>query len=160
MTQLPLARHKGLIVRKLSDEVLVYDLERNKAHCLNLTSARVWKYCDGKTTVEEMVRLLNKDSSTPLTRDLVLLALNQLQKFHLLQQSLQLPFISRRDLVFKYAPAAVILPVILTIAVPTAQAQASCLPLGAACSTFSQCCSGCCSGSLGPAVCAPFSDCT
>ena len=160
MTQLPFARQKGLITRELSDEVLVYDLERNKAHCLNLTSARVWKYCDGKTTVAEMVRLLNKDSSTPFTNDLVLLALSQLKKFHLLQTPIQLPFISRRDLVFKYAPAAVILPAILTITAPTAQAQASCLPLGASCTTFAQCCSNCCSGSLGPAVCSDPSNCT
>ena len=33
--QLPLARKDKLVVRELADEVLVYDLTRNKAFCLN-----------------------------------------------------------------------------------------------------------------------------
>ena len=35
MEPLPVARQKDLIVRELSDEVLVYDLNTDKAHCLN-----------------------------------------------------------------------------------------------------------------------------
>ncbi len=159
MTRPPFARQEGLIVRELGDEVLVYDLERNEAHCLNLTSARVWKYSDGKTTVAEIVRLLNNGSSSPITSEVVLLALNQLKRFHLLHEPLQLPFISRRDLVFKYAPAAVLLPAILTITAPTAQAQGSCLPLGASCTSGAQCCSGCCTGSIAPPVCSPPANC-
>ena len=36
---LPLARRARIIVKKLRDEVLVYDLDRDKAHCLNRPAA-------------------------------------------------------------------------------------------------------------------------
>jgi hypothetical protein len=57
---LPFARTHQLIVQEVPDEVLVYDLDRHKAHCLNRTSAIVWKHCDGKTTVAEAKRLLER----------------------------------------------------------------------------------------------------
>ncbi len=44
---LPVARHKNLIVKELPDETLIYDLDSDKAHCLNQTAALVWKNCDG-----------------------------------------------------------------------------------------------------------------
>ena len=33
MTKLPKARRSKLVVQELADEVLIYDLERDKAHC-------------------------------------------------------------------------------------------------------------------------------
>ncbi|MBV9278705.1 MAG: hypothetical protein JOZ41_01360, partial [Chloroflexi bacterium] len=44
----PRARKNGLIVRELEDEVLVYDLERHRAHCLNRAAGLVWKHADGE----------------------------------------------------------------------------------------------------------------
>src|SRR6266571_4556339 len=35
----PLARKEGLVVKEVSGEVLLYDLDRDKAHCLNQTAA-------------------------------------------------------------------------------------------------------------------------
>ena len=35
----PIARSNGLVVQEMPDEVLVYDLDSNKAHCLNETAA-------------------------------------------------------------------------------------------------------------------------
>lgn len=52
--QLPKARQSQLIVKDLPDEVLVYDLDRDKAHCLNHTAGMVWKNCDGKSNVTEI----------------------------------------------------------------------------------------------------------
>ncbi len=37
----PLARHEGLVVQKLDGEVLIYDLQRHRAHCLNSTAAAI-----------------------------------------------------------------------------------------------------------------------
>jgi hypothetical protein len=51
---LPRARTDGLVVKELTDEVLVYDLKRDKAHCLNLAAAAVWKLCDGRSTAAEI----------------------------------------------------------------------------------------------------------
>ena len=47
-SRLPHARTDNLVIRELDDETLVYDMERDEAHCLNQTAALVWKQCDGK----------------------------------------------------------------------------------------------------------------
>jgi hypothetical protein len=44
---LPRMRAYALVIDDLPDEVLVYDLERHQAHCLNHTAALVWRACDG-----------------------------------------------------------------------------------------------------------------
>ena len=55
---MPRARQEKLLVHELTDEVLVYDLKRHKAHSLNKTAALVWQRCDGKSGVTEITRLL------------------------------------------------------------------------------------------------------
>jgi len=47
---LPQARSEDLVIQDIGDEVLVYDLTRHKAHCLNRTAALVWRKCDGTRT--------------------------------------------------------------------------------------------------------------
>ena len=49
----PFARKREghLVIDELPDEVLVYDLDRHKAHCLNQTAALVWQHCDGKMAI-------------------------------------------------------------------------------------------------------------
>jgi hypothetical protein len=119
---LPLARTDQLVVQELPDEVLVYDLERHKAHCLNKTSARVWERCDGRTTVAEMTRRLGRELAAPVDDDVVWLALAQLRRFHLLEEGsrgVEVRKVSRRDLVRKYLPAALAVPLILSVPAPT-----------------------------------------
>ena len=127
---LPLARTDQLVVEELPDEVLVYDLERHAAHCLNKASAAVWKSCDGKTTVAEMTRRLGREFNAPVGEDVVWLALAQLRKFRLLEEGsggVPLRKVSRRDLVRKYLPAALAVPLILSVPAPTpAQAASKC----------------------------------
>ena len=53
MQKMPQARTSGLIVKEVDGEILIYDRETNKAHCLNQTAAKVWEHCDGKTTVSQ-----------------------------------------------------------------------------------------------------------
>ena len=55
----PRARKAGLIVKNLNDEVLVYDLERNKAHSLNSSAAFIWKKCNGRRTVGDVAQALS-----------------------------------------------------------------------------------------------------
>jgi hypothetical protein len=50
----PLARKQDLLVRELADEVLVYDLANDEAHCLNETAAFVWMRCDGRNTPRDI----------------------------------------------------------------------------------------------------------
>jgi len=143
---LPSARSGQLVVRELPDETLVYDLERHQAHCLNSTSAFVWKYCDGKTTVAEMVRLLKGEFTAPVDDDVVWLALKQLRRLHLLEEGsggIGMMKVTRRDLVRKYLPAALALPVILSIPAPTAaQALSRCGRNRDPCDDLNPCCPG------------------
>jgi hypothetical protein len=143
----PRARKEGLLVQELPDEVLVYDLERHKAHCLNPTAALVWKHCDGRTTVSQMVRLLEKSLETSVDEDVVWCALNQLEKDKLLGDKVAWPVgmerISRRTLIRRVGMAAVLLPLITTIAAPTAQAGTSnCVAVGGACTNGGLPCCG------------------
>jgi hypothetical protein len=145
---LPRARKKDLVIRELDDETLVYDTERDEAHCLNQTAALVWKHCDGKTTAREAVQSLQKTLGVSVDTDIVWLAVKQLQHFHLVEGSQKSPSVSRRALVLKYAPAALALPVIMSISAPTPAVAASCAATNFSCVTLPCCLStDFCSGS-------------
>ena len=90
-TRVPTARKDQLIIQKAHDEVLVYDLKTDKAHCLNLTAASVWNSCDGKSTVADIVRRLGGELGAPIDEEIVWLALTQLEKFDLLDAKLTKP---------------------------------------------------------------------
>lgn len=143
---MPRARKVGLVTCELDDETLVYDLERDRAHCLNQTAALVWQRCDGKVTVAEAASLLQKQLGAPVDVDVVWLALKQLQRFHLIDASapaaVSPPSLSRRKLLLKYAPAALALPLIMSITAPTPAAGASCAGLGQACGSGHPSCCG------------------
>ena len=100
---LPKAREKDLVTRQIPGELLVYDLKRHKAFCLNETAAAVWKGCNGQRDVAELARLLADDRQSPVDEKVIWLALDQLQKSNLLRQKFSrpagLPQISRRDLI-------------------------------------------------------------
>jgi len=145
---LPLARQESLVIKELPDETLVYDLREDKAHCLNQTAARVWKSCDGQTTVSEIARALGGKINSRSDEDIVWLALDQLQKFKLLEEAPPKPThlsgMTRRQAVARMGIAAVALPVIISIVSPTAQAQASGLPPTACCVSHGDCSSNNC----------------
>ena len=136
--RLPRSRTENLVIRELDDETLVYDMERNEAHCLNLTAALVWQHCDGATTAVQAARSLQSRLRAPVDTDLVWLAIKQLERFNLVVKS---PAVSRRKLILKYAPAALALPVILSINAPVAAQAGSCAGQGQSCETI-PCCPG------------------
>ena|ERR1700682_5805620 len=88
-------RKDGLVIEELPDEVLVYDLKRDKAHCLNPIAALVWRHRDGETSMAEMIEVLSAELKTPVDEKLVWCALDQLEKSHLLQERLTPPVESR-----------------------------------------------------------------
>jgi hypothetical protein len=122
----PKARKVQLTVRELAEETLVYDLERHKAHCLNPTSAFIWKHCDGQTTIPEMARLVREELSVPNPEMMIRLALEQLSRRHLLEDAIAPPSeaarLSRRDALKKLAVAAVVLPTVMTLTARRAHA--------------------------------------
>ena len=144
----PEARSEGLLIEKLADEVLVYDLDRHKAHCLNRTAALVWDCCDGKSTVAQMAARVEDETNLPVGQDLVWLALDQLSKTGLLVEPLYRQKassgISRRQVVRRIGlTAAVALPLITSILAPRAVDAVTCVHTGGACTTSAQCCNGC-----------------
>lgn len=156
---LPCARSEGLVINELDSETLVYDLERDQAHCLNHAAALVWKRCDGKTTVAGMVGLLQTELGASVDADFVWLAIKELRRFHLIENGKRVApaasHVSRRKLLLKYAPAALALPVIMSITAPTPAQSASCAPPNAAegcpCSSDNDCASSNCNaGTCGP----------
>src|SRR5712691_3388551 len=82
----PRARVEGLVIQELPDEVLVYDLDRHRSHCLNRTAAMVWRHCDGRTSVEQMARLLQQELSLSADEEVVRWILDRLGRAHLLQR--------------------------------------------------------------------------
>ena len=148
INQVPKARQEQLIVKELPDELLIYDLKLDEAHCLNETAALVWKNCDGKRTVGQLRELIEKDAGVPVPEEIVWLALDQLETFKLLDDGpsipLQLSGMSRRSLVKRIGFAAIAIPVIISISAPPASAQVSGAPPGACCTTNTNCASNKC----------------
>ena len=116
--RLPLARTDNLVIRELDDETLVYDMERDEAHCLNQTAALVWQQCNGRTTAAQAARILENQLDVKVDTDLVWLAVKQLKRFHLVQASSKTPSVSRRELVLNTRLQPSLLPVIVSITPP------------------------------------------
>jgi hypothetical protein len=129
-SQRPMARKNGLVVQEVPDEVLVYDLESNKAHCLNHSAAMIWKSCDGKNSVSEIAKLVERQAGGKVTEDFVWLAIDQLSENNLLESRVAANFegSSRREAIKKIGLASVIaIPVIASLVAPqSALAAASC----------------------------------
>ena len=147
---LPMMRQQGLVIDDLPDEVLVYDLDRHRAHCLNRTAALVWRLCDGKTSAREIARRMQLELDSPCDEDLVWIALRQLKELHLLEQPITLPprftGMTRRQVIRNLGiAAAVAVPVVTSIISPTPVQAFTCKPNGAACTSGSECCSLLCS---------------
>ena len=151
---LPVARHKNLIVRELPDETLIYDLDSDKAHCLNQTAALVWQNCDGTRSPRDLADYLEEKLGATVPEDVVWLALHQLERFKLLCEPVSKPprlrGMSRRHLMRTLGiAAAVSIPVITSIIAPTPAQAASCNSQtgrdnNCPCVTSAQCASGCC----------------
>ncbi len=173
----PKARKHNIVIQKIEDETLVYDLDENKAYCLNETSALVWGLCDGTRDASDISNEMSTKLKTLINEEFVHLALDQLSKDGLLNDSGQDYFsgLSRREIISKIGfSTAVALPLVAAIVAPEIVDAASCLPNPTAvtCDTtdpnctplgsFSQCpasscCSGCCvapTGNPGSGNCA------
>ena len=138
----PQAKTSGVVVEQLAEEVLVYDLERDRAHCLNPAAARVWEKCDGKHTVTEIGAYVGNE-------EVAWMAIEELSRAGLLEEKIKRPAVgggmSRREVIKRIAVAAAIgVPVVTSIVAPTASHAANCIPTGGGCTTSANCCSGVC----------------
>ena len=148
MKNYPQSRQSNIVVQEFETEILIYDLKINKAYCLNQTSALVYQLCDGTNSVTEISNLMSKKLKALVTEDLIWLALDELKKDNLLEQSdeLEIKFggLSRREVIRKVGFASmVMLPIISSIIAPTsAMAQSGGIALLQACPTNTGCAPG------------------
>lgn len=153
-SQMPVARKEGLVIQEMPNEVLVYDLETNKAHCLNQTAAIVWKSCDGKNSVADISDLLaSATDGGSVQEDMIWLAIDQLNEKNLLEAAIAPKFRSgqsRREVIKKVGLAAVIaLPIISSLAAPKAAHAGSQCVGGQTCTTSANCTAPCtCQGGI------------
>ena len=147
--QFPRAR-ADCLSKEFNDEVLIYDPQRHVGHCLNSTAAAVLKLCNGNNSPSQIALALSQRLRSTVDEALVLLALNKLTAAHLLVEG-EVPaaFLSRRVAMRRIGiAAAIVLPLVTSIAAPTPAHAASCFPMGHACSSNGQCCSGKCNPGL------------
>ncbi|HZQ10869.1 MAG TPA: PqqD family protein [Anaerolineae bacterium] len=143
----PRSRHQDLVVEHVRDEILIYDLERDQASCLNRTAALVWQHADGKTSVSEIAEQVARDLNAPVSVQVVWYALDQLSKKNLLQERAVIPpeytHLTRRDFLVKagLVGAAVAIPAIISLTAPTTAMAATCTP--SLCPTGTECGTGC-----------------
>jgi hypothetical protein len=119
--QYPVARKNGLVIQEVPDEVLVYDMDADRAHCLNKTAAAVWKSCDGNNSVSDISKLVGAELGNNVSDDLVWLAIDQLSENSLLDGSIEPKFAgqSRREVLKKIGFASIVaVPVIASLVAP------------------------------------------
>ncbi len=142
----PTARRDKLVVENLKNEVLIYDLERDQANCLNETAALVWQYADGKTSVSGIADKLSQKFGMLVDVRVVWYALDQLGKKNLLQERVAIPYqynrMTRRDFLVKagIVGAAVAIPVVIAMTAPTPAMASTCV---GGCTVDTDCAVGC-----------------
>ena len=148
--RMPRTKPKRYIAKPVGEELLVYDLERHRAHCLSSPAAEVWRRCDGQARVDEV-------ASNVGGFDVVRLAIDDLAAADLIEGETR-ERRPRRDVLRSVAMAGGLaaVPMVLTLLAPTAYAQSSgtgggdpCatapFPDTCACGDSTECASGCCS---------------
>lgn len=144
----PHARQANLVVTELQNEVLLYDLDRDQASCLNATAALVWKFADGESSVDAIAARMAAELKTPVDTRVVWYALDQLGKKNLLQERLTIPAqytrMTRRDFLVKagIAGAIVAIPVIISLTAPTPAMAATGSCPTRVCNVAADCCIG------------------
>ncbi len=129
-----------MLIRDLGDEVVVYELESHRGHCLNRTAALVWRACDGRRSMAGIAAQLGRALGLPPDEDLVRYTIRRLRGARLLDAGSQMtPTLTRRELARRIGQAAV-LPVVVSLLAPrpaeaagTCRDGIDCVPPGAVC---------------------------
>ena len=145
---MPKSRSEQIVVQELSNETLVYDLERHKVHCLNSSAAYVWRRCDGRTAIADVARSLEEEFGLPADARIINLAIDDLRRARLLDDRATPAAhgASRRDTLKRIGIAAglaVLVPAVTSIVAPTAAlAFSGCRTQGQTCTPTQLCCQG------------------
>jgi hypothetical protein len=168
MTNNPIGRKNDIVVQDMADEILIYDIQANKAYALNETASFVWRSLDGKANAADISRKLGNKLKTPVDENIVWLALEQFRMDGLLEDadsfSTPVTGLSRREVVKRVGFASMVaLPTVASLLAPTAVSAQSvacgCIfnsnlrnnDGGCGCNSNNDCCSNVCGG--GGTVC-------
>ena len=84
MQNVPKSRQQNIVVQEVNGELLIYDLNLNKALCLNRPSALIWEACDGERSISEITKIVGEKLKTEINEDFTWLALDKLKKENLM----------------------------------------------------------------------------
>ena len=140
----PRARMLDLVITESGGEVIVYDTAVHHIHHLNHVTAVIWRRCDGRQSIGDLVRHARLDVGEEVDEAVVRLALTKLEEANLLDgpldPGLRLGGTSRRSLMKRVAVASAI-PAIVSISSPTAaMASSHCANMAESCSATIPCC--------------------
>jgi hypothetical protein len=126
-TRTPAARSDGLIIERLPGELLVYDQERDEAHCLHAEAAAVFDLLDGTRTSAEIAALASEHLPKAVSDAMVEQVLAELSARNLLaEDGAASDGLSRRDLLHRGTLTGVAGAVLITsIAAPVPAAAQS-----------------------------------
>lgn len=153
----PSARTSGLVTKAVGDDLLIYDLERHHAHCLNRVAAAVWRQCDGRRDAGAIAASVRDGDGAAVPEVAVGYGLAELARARLLTGPVPESGVTRREWLRRLgATTALALPVVTSIVAPTAaHAQSQpCLDFEAPCTSTSQCCGRTCRD-IGGCDCGP-----
>jgi hypothetical protein len=140
---LPKLRKANLVVRELSGETLIYNLETHRTFCLNETALLILDQCDGTTTIDQAVAALRGEANSQLTAELIWTTIQECRE--LLDDIVETPMghISRRRLLQTATALGIALPIVSSLVAPTAAYAQSCAGDQQPCNINSpNCCSG------------------
>jgi hypothetical protein len=156
---MPKSQKKGLVVKELADETLVYDLKRHRAYCLNRAASLVWNACDGHTSVSQIAATLQGDMDLAAAESVVWLALKRLSSAQLLEPDAPVAALARRYTrrqVLIAVGAIALVPIVLSVPAPAAAQAASCVDSCVGMPQLTPCpspqCNKICCGPTGPSA--------
>jgi hypothetical protein len=148
--EFPKARSKDVLTEEVGGELLVFDTQSNRAHCLNGSAAAIWQHCDGKRSLAQLAQHLFPDLESVEGEQLVRVGVERLRRRRLLEGDAteRRVDLSKRHMIKKMAivaaAAGIAAPIISSVVAPTSSYAFSCLPRGMPCSSGVNCCSGSC----------------
>jgi len=137
-TKLPRLRAENLVVKELANEILIYDLDNNKAFCLNETARLILDECDGTKSIDDALKSVNRRLKADLNEELVWLMIEQFKQSNFIAGNYDLPVqttkISRRKILQTAALMGVALPLVTSLVAPISTHAASCAQTNQPCS--------------------------
>src|ERR1700688_5007836 len=121
-------RQDGRIVKRVDDELVIYDEQNHKGFHLNKAAAIVWEYCDGVSSLDDLAHTLASHSELPASVDVAGLALQELRDADLIEGSFASVAgreVARRDVITRMAGFALALPGVVSLLAPTPAMAAS-----------------------------------